>query len=96
MSTAALHFVSIQLIGIQRDPVYEYWKKATMSAIQDIDFNIHLEEVNETNNILSFQINSIPALSLNQSVFMVQEARLPDEQEIKSKLEIMLKKKQIP
>ena len=76
----------IRLIGISGDHYYESWLEKVSKVLQDLRIRYKFEEVNEVDEIISFNIQAIPALIINDAVVIEQNNHMPDIEEFKSSI----------
>lgn len=76
----------IKLVGIRGDSSYESWRVKVKKALQELEIKYDLEDVNDVDDILHFNISAIPALVMNDTVLLEQNKHIPDEEEIKKSI----------
>lgn len=72
----------LQLIGIKENKNYKAWKVATKQALEELNIDITLNEVNNVEDILQLDLSAIPALIVNQTILLEQNNHIPDHLEI--------------
>ena len=75
------------LIGISGDRYYESLKHNLMKAVSQFPFPTSIEEVNEVDQILQFDLNAIPAVLWNGEVILEENNRIPDTTEVYSRIQ---------
>lgn len=73
---------TLKLLGIQGDKKYKAWKEQALLAMLSSNINAKLVEVNDVDDIMSYNIESVPALLLNNKLILKQNNHLPDLEEI--------------
>ncbi|MFT5165643.1 MAG: hypothetical protein ACI8P3_000871 [Saprospiraceae bacterium] len=76
----------IRLIGISGDQQYESWRVKVSKVLQDLGLGYKLEEVNEVDEIVSYNIRAIPALLIGDTVLIEQHNHVLDFEEIKASI----------
>jgi nucleotide-binding universal stress UspA family protein len=73
----------IKLVGIRGDEKYESWRRATKQVLAELRMESRLEEVNDVDAILDFNISAVPALVVNKTILLEQNQHMPNLKEIK-------------
>ncbi len=84
---------TVQLIGISGDVKYEAWKKNLLKAIQGLDVEFQLEEINSVAGIIDSKVGVVPALVCNKAILMEQNNHIPDADEMQKTILSHLKKR---
>ncbi len=86
---------NIYLIGISGDNRYDEMRNNLLEALEEMPYDIHLEEVNEVDQIINYELSAIPALVINDVILIEQNNHIPSREEITGALEDYFSKKML-